>query len=239
MLPQQPEAAGLLALLLTDARRAARLDTAGDVVPLPDQDRSRWDRDKIREGRALLAPAARAARPGPYQLHAAIAACHSRATETDWRQVAALYGELARYEPTAVVEANRAVTVAMAEGPVAGLAILDPLEPRLANWPQFHIARAELLRRVGRAAGPGARTGRRCGWRCRGRSGPSSSAGSASCDPARRGRIRRARSAPSPGPAGSSRSPSTATRSTPMPATRPPARPPERDRREWHVITMP
>jgi RNA polymerase sigma-70 factor (ECF subfamily) len=107
LLPQQPEAAGLLALLLTDARRAARLDTAGDVVPLPDQDRSRWDRDKIREGRALLAPAARAARPGPYQLHAAIAACHSRATETDWRQVAALYGELARYEPTAVVEANR------------------------------------------------------------------------------------------------------------------------------------
>jgi hypothetical protein len=85
-----------------------------------------------REGRALLAPAARAARPGPYQLHAAIAACHSCATETDWRQVAALYGELARYEPTAVVEANRAVAVAMAEGLAAGLAILDPLEPRLA-----------------------------------------------------------------------------------------------------------
>ncbi len=153
LLPEEPEVAGLLALLLlTDARRAARLDGAGELVPLQDQDRSKWDHDLIREGEALLDRAWPAGRPGPYQLHAAIAACHSCAAETDWREVAGLYGELVRYEPTPVVEANRAVAVAMAEGPAAGLAILDTLGTRLANWPQFHIARAELLRQLGRAA---------------------------------------------------------------------------------------
>jgi RNA polymerase sigma-70 factor (ECF subfamily) len=158
LLPGEPEAAGLLAfLLLTDARRDARADDTGNLVPLAGQDRSRWDQARIREGDRLLEAALRAGRPGPYQLHAAIAACHScapSAAETDWREIAALYGELMRYEPTPVIEANRAVAIAMSEGPAAGLAILDALggDPRLTCWPQFHIARAELLTRVGRRA---------------------------------------------------------------------------------------
>ena len=158
LLPGEPEAAGLLALLLlTDARRDARTGDAGELVLLADQDRSRWDRAKIAEGEQLLEEALRAGRPGPYQLHAAIAACHScapRADQTDWREIAALYGELIRYEPTAVIEANRAVAVAMSEGPAAGLVILDALggNQRITGWPQFHIARAELLSRVGRSA---------------------------------------------------------------------------------------
>jgi RNA polymerase sigma-70 factor (ECF subfamily) len=149
---------GLLALLLlTDARRPARTDEHGELVLLEDQDRGRWDRAKIAEGDAVLRAALRADRPGPYQLHAAIAACHSTApdaTSTDWRQIALLYAELIRYEPTPVVEANRAVAVAMAEGPAAGLVILDALalHPQLKRWPQFHIARAELLGRLGREA---------------------------------------------------------------------------------------
>jgi RNA polymerase sigma-70 factor (ECF subfamily) len=158
LMPDEPEAAGLLALLLlTDARRGARSRDTGDIILLEDQDRRRWDRDMIAEGEALLERALRAGRPGPYQLHAAIAACHScapSAADTDWREIAALYGELIRYEPTAVVEANRAVAVAMAEGPAAGLVLLDALaeNPQMGRWPQFHIARAELLRRVGRFA---------------------------------------------------------------------------------------
>jgi RNA polymerase sigma-70 factor, ECF subfamily len=158
LMPREAETAGLLALLLlTDARRGARSRDAGDIILLEDQDRGRWDRAKIAEGEALLEQALRARRPGPYQLHAAIAACHScapAAAGTDWREIAALYGELIRYEPTAVVEANRAVAVAMAEGPAAGLQILDALgaHPLMGNWPQFHIARAELLRRLGRVA---------------------------------------------------------------------------------------
>jgi len=151
LLPAEPEAAGLLALLLlTDARRAARLDDAGELVLLADQDRTRWDRAMISEGEELLERALRAGKPGPYQLHAAIAACHSCDETTDWREVAALYGELIRYEPTPVVAANRAVAVAMAEGPAAGLVILDTISDSLASWPQLHIARAELLRRLGR-----------------------------------------------------------------------------------------
>ena len=133
LMPEEPEAMGLLALLLlTDARRAARTDDVGDLVLLEDQDRGRWDRDMIAEGEAVLETALRHGRPGPYQLHAAIAACHSTAPgagQTDWRQIALLYGELIRYEPTPVVEANRAVAVAMAEGPAAGLVILDALAP--------------------------------------------------------------------------------------------------------------
>jgi RNA polymerase sigma-70 factor, ECF subfamily len=158
LLPGEAEAAGLLALLLlTDARRDARTDASGELVLLADQDRTRWDRAKIAEGERLLEAALRAGRPGPYQLHAAIAACHSCASsadQTDWREIAALYGELIRYEPTAVIEANRAVAVAMSEGPAAGLVILDALggNPHIAGWPQFHIARAELLTRVGRHA---------------------------------------------------------------------------------------
>jgi RNA polymerase sigma-70 factor (ECF subfamily) len=158
LMPQEPEAAGLLALLLlTDARRGARSRDTGDIILLEDQDRGRWDPAMIAEGEALLEQALRGGRPGPYQLHAAIAACHScapAAADTDWREIAALYGELIRYEPTAVVEANRAVAVAMAEGPEAGLVILDAVgaHPQMGHWPQYHIARAELLRRVGRFA---------------------------------------------------------------------------------------
>jgi RNA polymerase sigma-70 factor, ECF subfamily len=122
---------------------------------LEDQDRGRWDLDMIAEGEAVLEAALRRGHPGRYQLHAAIAACHSTAASaesTDWRQIALLYGELIRYEPTPVVEANRAVAVAMAEGPAAGLVILDALahHPQLRRWAQLYIARAELLRRLGR-----------------------------------------------------------------------------------------
>jgi RNA polymerase sigma-70 factor (ECF subfamily) len=155
-LPDEPEAAGLLALLLlTDARRAARTDAAGELVLLEDQDRSRWDPRLIAEGEALLERALGAGRPGPYQLHAAIAACHATAptaADTDWRQIALLYGELVRYEPSPVVEANRAVAVAMSEGPAAGLVILDAVahHHQLRRWPRLHVARAELLRRLDR-----------------------------------------------------------------------------------------
>ena len=149
-----PETAGLLALLLlTDARRPARLDAAGEVVLLEDQDRRLWNQQMIAEGDALLQNALAKGRPGVYQLWAAIAACHSTtrtAAQTDWRQIALLYSELIRYEPTAVVEANRAVAVAMAEGPAAGLVILDTIsrDPRLKRWPQIYLARADLLRRL-------------------------------------------------------------------------------------------
>jgi RNA polymerase sigma-70 factor, ECF subfamily len=155
-MPDEPEVTGLLALLLlTDARRAARTDEAGELVLLEDQDRTRWDRRQIAEGDELVRTALQAGRPGRYQLHAAIAACHSTApsaADTDWREIAALYGELIRYEPTPVVEANRAVAVAMAEGPDAGLVILDALaaNPQMARWPHLHVARAELLRRLDR-----------------------------------------------------------------------------------------
>jgi RNA polymerase sigma-70 factor (ECF subfamily) len=126
-------------------------------VLLADQDRSRWDRAMIHDGEALVEQALRRNRPGLYQIQAAIAACHSSAAtaaDTDWREIALLYGELIRYEPTPMVEANRAVAVAMSEGPAAGLVILDTVGAgtRLARWPQLHIARAELLRRLGRRA---------------------------------------------------------------------------------------
>jgi RNA polymerase sigma-70 factor (ECF subfamily) len=156
LLPDEPEVTGLLALLLlTDARREARTDIAGELVLLPDQDRRRWDTAMIAEGEQLLARALQARRPGPYQLHAAIAACHSAAASaaaTDWPQIALLYQELLAYEPTPVTEANRAVAVAMAGGPEAALDILAAVgaHPRLANWPQLHLARAELLRMLGR-----------------------------------------------------------------------------------------
>jgi RNA polymerase sigma-70 factor (ECF subfamily) len=158
LLPHEPEVTGLLAvLLLTDARRPARTNTAGELVVLEDQDRGLWDQALIAEGAELVEAALAAGQPGPYQLWAAIAACHSTAPaaqDTDWRQIAALYGELIRYEPTAVVEANRAIAVAMAEGPAAGLVILDTLSahPQLSRWPQLHLARADLLRRLDRRA---------------------------------------------------------------------------------------
>jgi RNA polymerase sigma-70 factor (ECF subfamily) len=129
--PEDPEVLGLLALLLlTDARRDARATADGRLVLLEDQDRSRWDRAKIGAGTQVLDRAVRLRKPGPYQLQAAIAACHTAAAHpgaTDWAEIAALYGALARFEPTPVVHANRAVAVAMAEGPAAGLALLDKL----------------------------------------------------------------------------------------------------------------
>jgi RNA polymerase sigma-70 factor (ECF subfamily) len=157
LLPDQPEVTGLLALLLlTDARRAARTDAAGGLVLLAEQDRSCWDAAMIGEGVRLVEQALRARRPGPYQLHAAIAACHGeagRAADTDWPQIVALYDQLLRYEPTAVVAANRAAAIAMTDGPEAGLAILAELssDPAVARWPQLHIATGELRRMAGRA----------------------------------------------------------------------------------------
>jgi RNA polymerase sigma-70 factor (ECF subfamily) len=158
LLPGQPEARGLLALLLlTDARRAARTDDAGALVLLADQDRRRWDAAMITEGRRLVEQALPERRPGPYQLHAAIAACHADAEvagDTDWPQIVALYDELLKFEPTAVTAANRAAAVAMADSPEAGLAILLELgaDPAVARWPQLHVAIAELSRQAGRPA---------------------------------------------------------------------------------------
>jgi RNA polymerase sigma-70 factor (ECF subfamily) len=156
LMPDEPESLGLLALLLLhDARREARTGPDGELVLLEDQDRSRWDRGEMGEGRALLDRALQAGRPGPYQVQAAIAALHDAAgqpSETDWPQIAALYGRLATLSPSPVVELNRAVAVAMADGPAAGLARLDELagDDRLEGYPYFHAARADLLRRLGR-----------------------------------------------------------------------------------------
>ena len=158
LLPDEPEGLGLLALmLLHDARREARTGSAGELVLLEDQDRSRWDGDEIDEGRVLLERALRLGRPGAYQVQAAIAALHdaaAQAGDTDWRQIAALYARLARLAPSPVVELNRAVAIAMAEGPEAGLTRLDALagDDRLATYPYFQSARADLLRRLGRRA---------------------------------------------------------------------------------------
>ncbi|WP_333768404.1 RNA polymerase sigma factor [Streptomyces sp. IBSBF 2435] len=156
LLPGEPEAAGLLALmLLHDARYAARTDAAGDLVPLEAQDRSRWDRRGIAEGTAVLEAALTARRPGPYQVQAAIAACHTQAADaadTDWPQIALLYGELARMAPGPVVELNRAVAVAMAEGPRTGLALVDALAEagELSGYHLLPATRADLLRRLDR-----------------------------------------------------------------------------------------
>ena len=156
LMPGEPEVAGLLALLLlTDARRAARTDEAGRIVLLDDQDRGRWDAAKIVEGSALVEAALRQGHPGPYQLQAAIAACHAAAVSvdaTDWPQIAALYDALLALEPSGVVAANRAVAVGMAHGPAAGLALADELaeRPELRRWAPLHMARADLLRRLGR-----------------------------------------------------------------------------------------
>jgi RNA polymerase sigma-70 factor (ECF subfamily) len=156
LLPDEPEAGGLLALLLLhDARRPARINAAGELVPLEDQDRSRWDASQITEGVQLLEAALRRGRPGPYQVQAAIAACHSTAPEaadTDWAQIAALYGQLSRLVPSAVVKLNRAVAVAMRDGPAAGLALVEQLERagELAGYHLLPATRADLLRRLGR-----------------------------------------------------------------------------------------
>jgi RNA polymerase sigma-70 factor (ECF subfamily) len=158
LMPDEPEVLGLLALLLlTDARRAARVDAAGDLVPLEEQDRTRWDPELIAEGIEGLDAALRRGEPGPYQVQAAIAACHASAREassTDWIEIAALYGELARVVPSPVVALNRAVAVGMADGPEAGLRLVDELDASgaLAGYHLLPATRADLLRRLGRAA---------------------------------------------------------------------------------------
>jgi RNA polymerase sigma-70 factor (ECF subfamily) len=156
LMPDEPEAHGLLALmLLDDARRPARVDANGDFVPLEEQDRSRWDRARIDEGLAVLDTGLARRRPGPYQLQAAIAACHATAPDvpsTDWVQIALLYSEYARLAPSPVVELNRAVAVAMADGPAAGLALVDELAAggALAGYHLLPATRADLLRRLDR-----------------------------------------------------------------------------------------
>jgi RNA polymerase sigma-70 factor (ECF subfamily) len=151
LLPRSAEARGLLALmLLHDSRRETRLDAERGLVLLDDQDRARWDRAKIGEGIASLDEALRLDAPGPYQVQAAISALHAEAAApdaTDWPQIAALYGTLAAMLPSPVVEVNRAVAVAMAQGPAAGLALLHRIEG-VENFYPYHVARADLLRRT-------------------------------------------------------------------------------------------
>ncbi|WP_406130440.1 RNA polymerase sigma factor [Streptomyces sp. NBC_00989] len=156
LMPDEPEVLGLLALLLLhDARRHTRVDAAGELVTLEDQDRTAWDRAEVGEGAALLETALRRGRPGPYQIQAAIAACHTTAPtaeETDWADIAGLYGELERFVPSAVVRLNRAVAVGMAQHPDAGLELVAELEKsgELADYHLLPATRADLLRRSGR-----------------------------------------------------------------------------------------
>ena len=156
LLPDEPEALGLLALmLLTDARREARTGDDGELILLEAQDRTRWDRDRIREGEDLVQRALAMSRPGPYQVQAAIAAVHDEAatpTETDWTQIADLYRTLARMTPTPVVELNLAVAVAMSDGPAIGLAMMNGIAAsgELEGYPYLHAARGDLLRRLER-----------------------------------------------------------------------------------------
>ncbi|HET6291523.1 MAG TPA: sigma-70 family RNA polymerase sigma factor [Amycolatopsis sp.] len=154
LLPGEPEVLGLLALLLLhDARRATRVDGDGTLVSLEDQDRGRWNSAEIAEGTELLETALRRGVPGQYQIQAAIAACHAtadRAPDTDWAQIAGLYRELARFVPSPVVELNRAVAVAMAEGPAAGLELVENLTGSLPGYHLLPATRADLLRRLDR-----------------------------------------------------------------------------------------
>ena len=157
LMPDEPEAAGLLALmLLTEARRPARTAVDGSMVRLADQDRTRWDRSLITEGHALVRACLRRNAPGPFQIQAAIAAVHAdaaSAAETDWAQIVALYDQLQALRPTDVVALNRAVAVGELEGAAAGLEALDALDAEaLSDYQPYHAARADLLARAGRAA---------------------------------------------------------------------------------------
>jgi RNA polymerase sigma-70 factor (ECF subfamily) len=155
-MPHEPEALGLLALMvLHNARRSARVDPDGELVTLEEQDRSRWDSDAVSEGVALLERARRRGEPGPYQVQAAIAACHVVAADpgaTDWPEIARLYRELYEMVPTPVVALNRAVAVAMADGPAVGLSLVEQLETSgaLSGYYLLPATRADLLRRLGR-----------------------------------------------------------------------------------------
>ena len=157
LLPE-PEAIGLLALmLLQESRRAARTSPAGELVLLNDQDRSLWNRDQIAEGSALVTRSLASRRFGPYTLQAAIAAVHADAVSadaTDWDEIVGLYDVLLRVEPSPVVELNRAVAIAMRDGPAAGLALIDAILARgdLKDYHLAHAARADLCRRLGKTA---------------------------------------------------------------------------------------
>jgi RNA polymerase sigma-70 factor (ECF subfamily) len=154
LMPDEPEAVGLLALmLLIEARRATRTTSSGDLVLLPEQDRSRWDRELIDEGHALVRACVRRGQPGPYQIQAAINAVHSSAPtapETDWDQILELYDQLSEVAPGPVVSLNRAVAVAEVDGPAAALELVDGLA--LERYHLFHAIRADLLRRLERHA---------------------------------------------------------------------------------------
>ncbi|MEU3243827.1 MULTISPECIES: RNA polymerase sigma factor [unclassified Streptomyces] len=154
LMPDEPETLGLLALmLLVESRRPARTAPDGTLIPLPDQDRSRWDRDLIAEGQDLVRRCLRRGRPGPYQIQAAVNAVHSdapTAADTDWSQILRLYDQLTELAPSPVVALNRAVAVAETEGPGPALALVDVLG--LRGYPAFHAVRADLLRRLGRTA---------------------------------------------------------------------------------------
>ncbi len=155
--PAEPEVAGLLALMkLHDARRSARFNPRGSPVPLPEQDRTRWDHEAIALATALLERALSAARPGPFQIEAAISAVHCRAPSvdaTDWKEIAALYALLERFRLTPAVRVNRAFAVARSEGPSQGLALLEPgAEPDVSGYPYVHFVRGALLAETGRHA---------------------------------------------------------------------------------------
>ena len=154
LLPNDTEARGLLALmLLQHSRREARTTNQGELVLLEDQDRARWDHAAIDEGLAILDAAIAERRPGPYQLQAAIAALHARAPrpeDTDWPQIAALYGRLVQLAPSPVIELNRAAAIAMADGPARALPLVDALADDLDGYHLFHSTRADLLRRLDR-----------------------------------------------------------------------------------------
>jgi len=156
LMPDEPEALGLLALmLLVESRRPARIGAGCEIVLLAEQDRSRWDRDLIDEGQAIVRACLRRGQPGPFQIQAAIAAVHSdapTAAETDWTQIVALYDQLAAIAPSPVIALNRAVAVAEVEGPEAGLAFVDELRDDLDAYHLHHAIRADLLRRLGRDA---------------------------------------------------------------------------------------
>ncbi|GAA0262263.1 RNA polymerase sigma factor [Cryptosporangium japonicum] len=151
LMPDEPEATGLLALMLFhDARSSARVDADGELVPLDEQDRTAWDGARIAEADRLLATAGGA---GPYVVQAAIAACHATAptaADTDWRQIAVLYGTLRKLVPSPVVALNQAVAVGLAYGPEVGLALVEELRTALADYPLFPAVRADFLRRLGR-----------------------------------------------------------------------------------------
>jgi RNA polymerase sigma-70 factor (ECF subfamily) len=166
--PRDAEVQGLLALmLLHHARSGARVSDGGELMTLETQDRALWDRAAIAEGIAVLDAALPLRRPGPYQIQAAIAALHAKATSaaaTDWRQISALYGTLLRYLPTPMVELNAAVALGMSAGPAHGLAWIGRLEQggQLAHVHYLHAAKADLLRRAGSPAAARAASARAC-----------------------------------------------------------------------------